>query len=166
MYRNYFTLNRAIIELNNSIFIGAKIVDIWSQDKDIIVFELKTSIGLTYLVISIKPANEYFYYCLSFNKSKKNIIKFFVNCVNSYIVSFQISNSDRIVKINTSTSSLYMLYRGQYSNLIHKSLNNCEQFKQKFDNIRVARRIERLIKQRKGRIIIKKIIEEGVIKII
>ncbi len=116
MYKNYFYLNRIILEANKELH-NFKIVNIFSQDRDKVVFEMKYQDNSKFLEISVNPGMPYITLKNEFHRAKKNTIDFFYEYLPAEIIEFQISDSDRIIKIITSSCDFYFTIRGKFTNL-------------------------------------------------
>ena len=116
MYKNYFYLNRIILEANKELN-NFKIVNIFSQDRDKIVFEMKYQDNSKFLEISVNPGMPYITLKNEFHRAKKNTIDFFYEYLPAEIIEFQISDSERIIKIITSSCDFYFTIRGKFTNL-------------------------------------------------
>ncbi len=116
MFRSYFFLNRIIAEVNRN-FIGFKTVSFFSQEKDKLIVEVikeETNISIE---ISVNPGFPYFNFRSNYNRAKKNTIDFFHDYNNQKIISFEIADDDRIIKIKFENSDLYFAVRGKYTNI-------------------------------------------------
>lgn len=127
MYKNYYYLNRLTIELNQLLF-GKKIIDIFSQEKDRLVFHLKSDEDL-YFEISVNHSEPYLNVKDRFSRSKKNTLDFFSGLINSTITNVDIAIDDRIVRVITENGSLLFAIRGKYTNLFYLSGSQIESFK-------------------------------------
>ena len=116
MYKNYFFLNRIIIEANQNLN-GYKIVNSFSQERDKLIFELKKSTEYKYLEISVNPGLSYITIKQNFHRAKKNTIDLFSEYLPTDEISFHIAESDRILKIKTSEFEIYFTIRGKFTNL-------------------------------------------------
>ncbi len=142
MYKNYFFLNRIILEANQ-VLNGYSITNCFSQDKDKIVFELKNKSDLKFLEISVNPGMPYITIKNDFHRAKKNTVDFFINYLPADKIQFNISDSDRIIKIKTSNCDFYFTIRGKFTNLF---LLNNDRIQSSFKNI-IEDSQEQLIKE-------------------
>ena len=108
MYKNYFFLNRIIIEANQELS-GYTIINCFSQDKDKVVFELKKSDQFRYLEISVNPGLPYITIKQNFHRAKKNTIDFFSEYLPAGEIRFRIADSDRIIKIRNFDILIFIL---------------------------------------------------------
>lgn len=115
MYKNYFFLNRLVIELN-PLLSGKKIRDIFTQDKDKLILEAGNSDSSIFLEICVNPGNNYLTIKENFIRAKKNTFNFFNKALYSTIKGIFIANDDRIISISTSSGNLFFTIRGKYTN--------------------------------------------------
>ncbi len=116
MYKNYFFLNRIIIDANNQL-VGYSIENIFSQEKGKIIFELKNKSDFKFLEICVNPGTPYFTLKQNFHRAKKNTIDFFQKYLPAEILQFEICDRDRIIKIKTAKCEFYFAVRGKNTNL-------------------------------------------------
>ncbi len=117
MFKNYFILNRLILE-NNSLLKDYTLHSAYTQEKDKLVFEVSNNGDKKAVEVSAAPNFEYMIVRESFTRAKKNTAEFFETHLPSKIISFEISDHDRIIKIKLESSSLYFFIRGNLSNVI------------------------------------------------
>ncbi|MDZ7763051.1 MAG: hypothetical protein U5K00_01305 [Melioribacteraceae bacterium] len=67
MFKNYFYLNRAILELRDKL-IGVKIYEVYTQEKDTLYFRLGDT---EHLVVSINQNEPYLFLRMNITKQKK-----------------------------------------------------------------------------------------------
>ncbi len=133
MFRNYFILNRFVLEANASLK-GYRIISAFTQEKEKLLFELSNGIQSKFIEISTSSHFEYITLRDNYSRAKRNTIDFFSNHIPAKIVSFEISVSDRIIKIHLEDSSIYFFIRGKYSNvIIIDKFNQTEFFKKQTD---------------------------------
>ncbi|MEO8399839.1 MAG: NFACT RNA binding domain-containing protein [Ignavibacteriaceae bacterium] len=116
MFKNYFFLNKIIIEANK-LLKAYLITNIFSQEKDKIIFELSNKIDQKYLEVSVNPVLAYITLKNNFHRAKKNTMDFFSKYLPAELISFQISEDDRIIKLKTKNGDFYFTIRGKYTNL-------------------------------------------------
>ena len=134
MYKNYFYLNRAIIE-QRVYLIGKNIYDIYSQEKDTLYFNISSEDNQNlHLILSINQ-NEPYLIIKDHHKKKKNTVQFFESKLPQKILDLQISTSDRILKIICERAEIFIPIRGTLSNVIFRSLNGDLDFFKKVKNI-------------------------------
>lgn len=133
MFRNYFILNRFVLEANSSL-IGYRIISAFTQEKEKLLFELSNGIQSKFIEISTSSHFEYITLRDNYSRAKRNTIDFFPNHIPSAIVSFEISDSDRVIKIHLDNTAIYFFLRGKYSNVILiDQFNMVEVFKKQTD---------------------------------
>lgn len=128
MFRSYFFLNRTIAEANRE-FQGNKVISFFSQEKDKLIVELIKEETNVFLEISVNPGFPYFNFRSNYNRAKKNTIDFYHDYNNQKIISFQIADDDRIIKIKLEKSELYFAIRGKYTNVYLIDNNKVFEFK-------------------------------------
>ena len=129
MYKNYFFLNRFIVEinaiLNNSILLSA-----FSQEKDKLILEIKNGGGIIFLEISVNPGFPYINFRDSYYRAKKNTVDFFEEFLPSKLLYMEIAAEDRTLKMQLELNSIYIAIRGKYTNIhFHSNNNNLSSFK-------------------------------------
>jgi len=128
MYKNYFYLNREIIELNNQLR-GYFFDSIFSQFKDILIICFKKDDDEIHLEISTNPGDPYLVLRDNFSRAKKNTINIFNNFNTSKLLAFGIAENDRIIRIKSKDYSLYFSIRGKYTNVYFAFDDHIETFK-------------------------------------
>jgi len=152
MIKNYFFLNRLIIEANE-ILEGSLLTSVFSQEKDILVIELLKNKSKYYLEISVNPGFPFINLKENYNRAKKNTIDIFNEILEAELKTIEISDSDRIIRINSGKGSLYFLIRGKFTNVCYQSKNNELQY---FKNPPDVNNDEALQKELNGSIFIQK----------
>ena len=117
MYKNYFFLNRLVIELND-LLKNSKLVEAFSQEKDKLIFHFIDKKEDKYIEVSVNPGFPFLVIRQKFNRAKKNTVDFFNDYIPSKLINFEIADSDRIVRINLDSCSIYFTIRGKYTNII------------------------------------------------
>lgn len=140
MYKNYFFLNRYILELKPLIF-GKRILNTFSQDKDRLIIQLKNDDD-NYLEISVNPGEPFLILKTKFSRARKNTLDFFPPLLGSVINDITIAEDDRIIKITTTVGNLYFAIRGKFTNLFldayafqsfkKEEQNSLDEFKREF----------------------------------
>lgn len=115
MYKNYFFLNRLIIDLH-PLIAGKKLSEIFTQEKDKVVIAFAGE--ELFLEISVNPGFPYLLLKDDFRKAKKNVLSLFEEFSNSMIENIEIAEDDRIIKISLDSGIIYFTIRGKYTNLI------------------------------------------------
>jgi len=99
MISNYFVLNRIINELNE--FISSyKLIEVFSQEKDKVIFHFNNNDNNFFLELSCKSNLNYISLQEKYFKAKKNVISFFQKYLPASIKEIQIAKFDRIIKFN------------------------------------------------------------------
>jgi predicted ribosome quality control (RQC) complex YloA/Tae2 family protein len=117
MFKNYFILNRLSLELNRELK-DYKIFSAFSQQKDTLTLQFIKGIDEKYLEISVNPGSPFICLRERFHRAKKNTIDFFQNYFPSKMISINIAEDDRVIRIKLDSCSMYFAIRGKYTNLI------------------------------------------------
>ncbi len=134
MYKNYFFLNREIVELNK-LLNGFSITSVFSQYKNLLTINCTKNEKKIFIEISTNPGDPYLHLRESFNRAKKNTVDVFGEIPKSTILSFEIAESDRIIKIQTDKYILYFTIRGKYTNVYLFYDNLIQTFKKSDEEI-------------------------------
>lgn len=117
MYRNYFYLNRFIVELNQKLN-GHKIRSIYSQEKDKLIIECTQDYEERFfLEISVNPGHPYILLKDDFRRARKNVADIFNEMTGAEIKNASIAASDRIIKFVTDKGNIFFLIRGKFTNI-------------------------------------------------
>lgn len=123
MISNYFVLNRIILELNE--FISSyKLIEVFSQEKDKVIFQFNNNNNNFFLELSCRSNLNFITLLEKFFKAKKNTINFFQKYLPASLKQIQIAKYDRIIKFNFTLFDIYFLVRRGDSNLILIDNNN------------------------------------------
>ncbi|MCF8240231.1 MAG: NFACT RNA binding domain-containing protein [Melioribacteraceae bacterium] len=134
MLKNYFYLNRCVIELNE-VLCGSRVGEIFTQEKNKLYIECTTEdFPHRHLIISADPNLPYLI-LRNHHKAKKNLLYVFEDVQNSKIINLEIADDDRIVKINLDDSSIFFFVRGAGTNIALKNKNGDYTFFKKENNI-------------------------------
>lgn len=117
MIKNYFILNRFIIEANE-LLISKSIYNVFTQEKDKLLIEFGNTDGLKYIEICVNPGQPFINIREKYSRAKSNTINLFKDFNKNKIDSMRIADDDRIIKIGTENCSLYFTIRGKYTNVI------------------------------------------------
>ncbi len=118
MYKNYFYLNRAVIELRDKL-IGSNIYEVFTQEKETLYFHIPIEENeYRHLVVSINQSEPYLIIKDEHRKARKNVVNFFKELLPAKIENIQIALSDRIIKIVCDNFYLLIPIRGTISNMI------------------------------------------------
>jgi len=157
MIRNYFYLNRYTIEINN-VLAGAKINQVFSQEKGKLViacskdeseyfleFSVKLVIACSkdeseyFLEFSVTPGQSFINLREKYSRAKKNTIDFFSNSVGEKIISLVIADDDRIIQVKCSRSQFYFAIRGKYTNVFYLGEDKSFETFKTFDEDKLAK---------------------------
>jgi predicted ribosome quality control (RQC) complex YloA/Tae2 family protein len=127
MYKNYYFLNRYIIELKPYLT-GKPIMDIFSQEKDKIIVQIDHN-NEQFIEISVNPVIPYLSLKNNYHRAKRNTISFFNQLSDSIINDILIASDDRIILISTNKGNIYFTIRGQNTNVFVFSNNTIYSFK-------------------------------------
>jgi len=117
MLRNYYYLNRAVTELNEALQ-GAMITEIFSQEKNVLVFSIPTEkLPYRHLVISTNPSLPYLLVKKDHRKARKNVIEITSVQLPDVIRSICIAKNDRLIQINLDKVVLYFSMMGGKTNV-------------------------------------------------
>ena len=116
MLQNYFILNRFIKEAN-SILCDARIVEIFSQEKSKLIIVSTKNENEYFLEFCVIPGNSYLNVRKNYSRAKNNTLNFFDAVLGEKIVSLQIANNDRIIKLKCSRSEIFFTIRGKFTNV-------------------------------------------------
>jgi len=134
MFKNYFYLLRSAFELNGSLG-DSTIVDIYSQEKDLLFLSIPTQINPDqHLVISTNQQFPYLVVKSNHRKAKRNVAHFFEQFLPLKLISIQISESDRLIKLSLDKGSLYFAVRGNKTNIHFISKTGEEELFKKTNN--------------------------------
>jgi predicted ribosome quality control (RQC) complex YloA/Tae2 family protein len=136
MFNNYFILNKLVTELNRELQ-GYKITRAFSFEKEKMTFILSNDSDESTLEISVNPGFPFLILKRKISIPKKNLVDFFNARLPLNIISVEIADNDRIIRIQTDNSSLYFAIRGKFTNmyLIHGD-SEIESFKKSDEKIK------------------------------
>ncbi len=115
MYKNYFILNRIILELNSSLR-DSVITEIYSQEKDKLILKCENKTE-GFIEVSVNPGDPYITLRDDFHRARKNSIDFFTEYLPLKISRFEISDHDRLVRITGDKANFYFAVRGKHTNI-------------------------------------------------
>ncbi len=117
MYKNYYYLNRLVIELN-SLLPGSILTECFSQESDRLVLKIESGHDELTLIISVKQNESFITKRDHFHKAKKNVLNFFGNFLPAKIKKVFIAEDDRVILFMLDTGNLYFTIRGKDSNVL------------------------------------------------
>ena len=123
MYKNYFFLNRLIIELN-PILENYNLTESFSQDKNKLVLHFAKDTDDKFVIISTNQNEQNILLKKEYHKAKKNYINFFRDYLPSRLKNIEIAIDDRIIKFSLTGAELFFLIRGKNTNVILISDDN------------------------------------------
>lgn len=145
MFKNYFYLNRALLELRDKL-IGIKIYEVFTQEKETLYFHIPTEENeFRHLVISINQSEPYLIIKDEHRKARKNVANFYSDLLPSEIETALIAQDDRIIKIKCTNFYLLIPIRGTISNVIAIPENGEPEFFRKVKQIDENELISELI---------------------
>lgn len=116
MYKNYFFLNRTIIELNEQLH-GYTIVEIYSQEKDTLNFIMRKGADEKYLEICTGSSTPYLMLKDKMNRAKKNTLDFFSHILPTEIGGILIAENERVILFICQDATISFFIRGNNSNI-------------------------------------------------
>jgi hypothetical protein len=116
MIKNYFYLNRFVIEAGN-ILSGTKIYNIFTQEKDKLIIEFGKDDAVKFLEMLVNPGQPHINIRTSYSRAKKNTIDVFPEVSGQLISSIKIARNDRIIRIDLQSATLFFTIRGKYTNV-------------------------------------------------
>jgi predicted ribosome quality control (RQC) complex YloA/Tae2 family protein len=97
MNKNYFFLNRLVLELNKELE-NCSLVTAFSQEKNKLALEFTNKGMNKYLEVSVEPGFPYINLREAYSRAKKNTADFFNEYLPSKLKQIEIAEDDRIVK--------------------------------------------------------------------
>ncbi len=129
MIKNYFFLNRFVIEANRLIS-DYKVMNLFSQEKDKLIIECENNLSTKFIELYVNPGQPHINIRTSYTRAKKNSVEFFDTVRRQRIHSFGIADDDRIIEINLDDACIYFTVRGKFTNVITSySIHKYEVFK-------------------------------------
>lgn len=120
MFKNYFYLNRLVIELN-PILKDFKLVDCFSQEKDKLVLHFRKNDEEKFLILSADQNAQHILLRNEFQKARKNYINFLHDSLPLQFQKIEIAKDDRIIKFSLTSSNLFYFIRGKETNILFTS---------------------------------------------
>ncbi|MBI9073342.1 MAG: DUF814 domain-containing protein [Melioribacteraceae bacterium] len=134
MFRNYFFLNRIIVELNN-LLPWVKIRNAFTQERDRLYLDISTEdFPNRHLIISADQNVPFISIKKEHHRAKKNTVAFFNDFFPDTITGILISKSDRVIKIELQNSNIYFLIRGNGTNIVIENNDGLSFFKKSIGN--------------------------------
>lgn len=120
MIRDFYTL----IKLKNEFqkLIGMKIIEVYSQEKDVFIISLFDGTSEYPLVLSVIPNNSATYINKNFIRAKSNVLDKFKDILGDVLQKVEIVENDRILKFEFINHNLYFCaFGGNNANLLISS---------------------------------------------
>lgn len=120
MIRDFYTL----IKLKNEFqkLIGMKIIEVYSQEKDVFIISLFDGASEYPLVLSVMPNNSAIYINKNFARAKSNVLDKFKDILGDVLQKVEIVENDRILKFEFINHNLYFCaFGGNNANLFISS---------------------------------------------
>jgi predicted ribosome quality control (RQC) complex YloA/Tae2 family protein len=144
MFKNYFTLNRLVLEVNE-LLLGSEVYSIFTQAKDKLVLCFIKNSKEYFIEINTERSLPYFILKNQFTRAKKNTLNFFELYLPSTLVSIKIAEFDRIIQFNLVTASIYFYLRGNETNVfLVDNQKNISTFKKGIDGLKQYEYIQKL----------------------
>jgi predicted ribosome quality control (RQC) complex YloA/Tae2 family protein len=129
MFKNYFFLLRSVNYLDK-ILSGARIIDIYSQEKNKLFLHLPSDENpYRHLIISTNPHSPYLLIKNNHHKAKKNVVDFFSDYLPSKLIDIKIATNDRLINFTFDSLNLYFSISGNKTNVYLVADSNIEGFK-------------------------------------
>lgn len=132
MIKNYFFLGRFVLELREFLT-GYLLTEVFSQEKDRIIFEFTNKNEEVYVEICTNPGFPFINFRKNFYRAKKNSISFFESKIPAQLIDICISKSDRLIKFAFKNFDIYFAIRGKYTNVVLIDSENETEFFKKYD---------------------------------
>lgn len=117
MFKNFFVLNRQVVEINE-ILSGFTLVNVFTQEKNKLIFCLRSDIREHFIEMSVDSSLPYFLIREKFNRAKKNTLDFFESYLPSKLNSIKIAELDRVIQFNIQDASIYFYIHGKETNIV------------------------------------------------
>ena len=129
MFKNYFYLLRSVNYLNSELS-GARILDIYSQEKNNLFLHIPSEENPDrHLIISTNPQSPYLLIKNNLHKAKKNVVEFFTEYLPLNLHDIKIAIDDRFINFNFESDNLYFSIAGNKTNVYLVSGLNIVDFK-------------------------------------
>ena len=93
------------------LIVGAKIISVFTQEKDKLIFTIESEGKEKFIEISVNPGFPYIILKQDYSRAKKNTYEVFRSFLNSKITGIFIADNDRIITINTSSGNIFFRYQ-------------------------------------------------------
>ncbi len=116
MIKNYYYLNRAVIELQN--LINSRFNIPFTQEKNKLVFALETDhFEPKFLLLSVDQNYPYILLRENYSRAKKNCIDFFNEYFPAILTKLEIAYRERVIKYSFENFDMYYSIKGKDSNI-------------------------------------------------
>ena len=135
MFKNYFYLLRSVNHLN-TILSGAKIFDVYSQEKNNLFLHIPSEeYPDRHLIISTNPHSPYLLIKNKHHKAKKNVVDFFTDYLPLKLYDIKIALDDRLINFNFDLHNLYFSITGNKTNVYLIADSIIDEFKKSKESI-------------------------------
>jgi predicted ribosome quality control (RQC) complex YloA/Tae2 family protein len=117
MYKNFFFLNKFVVEADSELK-GYTLTDAFSQDKDKLILAFRSGEKKKFIEISVNPGNSFITLRNKYSRAKRNSVSFFESHLPISILSVDIAQYDRVIRLNSDGCDLYFFIRGKYTNAV------------------------------------------------
>jgi hypothetical protein len=117
MYKNYFFLNRFVIEVNK-LLEGCSLYEVYSQERDRLVFDFFKGEKHYFLLISTNQNLPFIQVKEDLHRAKKNTINFFRDYLPARLNDISLADDDRIIRFSFDSFSIYFFIRGKDTNAV------------------------------------------------
>jgi predicted ribosome quality control (RQC) complex YloA/Tae2 family protein len=129
MFKNFFLLNRQVIEVNRLIT-GCTLNTVFTQEKDKLIFNLQIDLLEYFIEVNTDISHPYFIIKEKYSRAKKNTLNFFEKHLPSKLFSVKIAEFERVIQFNIEKASIYFYIRGKDTNVFFiDGFGNFESFK-------------------------------------
>lgn len=138
MIKNYFFLNRFVVELSG-LLDQFTLAEAFSQEKDKIVLILERTNEQRFIEINVNPGFPYINLRDKYYRAKKNTISFFHDRLPSRFTGCSIAVSDRLLKLSFQNFNIYFTIRGKFTNVVLIDNENKFELFKKYDESYIKR---------------------------
>ncbi len=129
MLKNYFLLNRIILELNAALKYG-KVISVFTQEKEKLVIEIKKNEEDIFVEICVNHSLPYLIYRDFYIRAKKNSLDLLPALGGRNILDCLIAEDDRILAfLLDDNSTLFFAIRGKLTNVYYRTSDTLIPFK-------------------------------------
>jgi predicted ribosome quality control (RQC) complex YloA/Tae2 family protein len=143
MIKNYFFLNRFVVELSG-LLDQFTLAEAFSQEKDKIILVLKRNNEQRFIEINVNPGFPYINLRDKYYRAKKNTISFFHDRLSSRFTGCSIAVSDRLLKLSFQNFNIYFAIRGKFTNVVLIDNENKFELFKKYDECYIKRFIDEI----------------------